>query len=578
MNSIYNISCKVCYALAGIICTYMFINSMFTTALMGYGDEHTYFIKDFALQNIVGILFTIGIFVFYKKCLAKYLSKYFSSVVWPMRAITVLWLCLMFFWVTCADVNMVYDQKSVYEGIKQFLQGDLKEWQPGGYFYNYPMQNGLLFVFMPIVKVFGENAYAVVQGINIFCLWLIAFGCYRLARKYFDNIVAVFTYVSILMFVPLWGYVKYFYGNLIGLSLIVISIYWLTCYLDGFGKKYLFGSLSVALLAVVCKSNFSIFVIAMVIVLGLQGFKKCEGRLGIAGLLLLVAILVGMRGPAIVTNWLTGCVTNQGIPTIKWIELGLTESSTAPGWYSGDPFGWFAAQEYSVPKAKVSVYEKIENTIEIFEKNKWYTCRFFSRKFASIWNNPTFESFAIVLKGNTEGTLPYWMKDVLCNGGIANGKLTGLLDIWQSVYLFGVILYLLCCRKEKKLEEAIPLVALIGGVLFHIFWEGKCQYTVIYIPLLFPYVFGGYQECVCRVEAWFKHVRAEGFHFKKEICLVGKSSGIKGFIAICLLTLMIGAWDNLLFSSSIKFQDDTEVYNRFCREAVDWKADDYAKQ
>lgn len=579
IDFVYNISCRVCFCLVSIVCIYMFLNSIFSTSLMRYEDEHTYFVKDFPLLMIMGLFFMIGLLFLGKKYLSKYVTKYKDKkVVRRWRCIvTGLWLVLMLFWVLPADVEMVYDQKTVYESIRQFLQGDFKEWQVGGYFSNYPLQNGLLFIFMPIVKFFGEYSYEAVQGINIFCIWAIAYGCYKLAGKYFDGLIAFFSYTGILMFVPLWGYVKYFYGNLIGLSLIISSIYWLVCYLETTKKRYFIGSMGFALLSVVCKSNFSIFIIAMVIVLVLQGLQRKEIRFGVAGILLILCMLAGMYGPAKAVHMITGCVTDGGVPTIKWIEMGLTESSTAPGWYSGDPFGWFAENNYSVSMAKESAYERIGEAVEIFKGDKWYACRFFARKFASIWNNPTFESFAIVIKGNTEGTLPYWIKDALYNGGLINGALTLLLDIWQSVYLFGMILYLLFCKKGKKLEHAIPLIAFLGGVLFHMFWEGKCQYTVIYIPLLYPYVFGGYRACIKGIEDRLAHRKDAGLTWGKVWKEIWGNAGIKKLFVILLLIIVIGLSNHELFSSTIKLQADTRAYVGYCREATDWKSDDFVK-
>ena len=442
---VYDACYKVCFFLVGIILVYMFMNSIFSTSLMRYQDEHTYFIKYFHLLMVAGLLFLIGILFIFK----KHISKLFKNSLRWMSGITVFWLGLMLFWVISADVEMVYDQKSVYDGIRMFLQGDYSEWQQGGYFYMYPLQNGLLFMFMPIMKLCGEYTYEAVQVINILSIWLIAFGCYKLAKKYFSASVAFFSYIGVLMFIPLWGYVKFFYGNLIGLSLIVFSVYWMACFLEEPKQRYLVGSILCEFFAIIFKSNFSIFVIAMVIVLILQGLKNKEIRYGFAGILLIMVMFIGMKGPAILAGMITGCTTNQGVPTIKWIELGLTESNTAPGWYSGDTFSWYAQNDYSVSQAKESAYESIEKAMAVYDSDKWYGCRFFTRKFSSIWNNPTFETFAIVIKGNTEGNLPYWIKDTIHNGGIINTLLTIVLDVVQSIYLFGMVLYMVFFKKEK---------------------------------------------------------------------------------------------------------------------------------
>ncbi len=44
----------------------------------------------------------------------------------------------------------------------------------------------------------------------------------------------------------------------------------------------------------------------------------------------------------------------------------------------------------------------------------------------------------------------------------------------------------------------------------HIFWEAKCQYTIIYFIVLIPYAFAGYQECVRRLGGNYIWMRRGG--------------------------------------------------------------------
>lgn len=57
----------------------------------------------------------------------------------------------------------------------------------------------------------------------------------------------------------------------------------------------------------------------------------------------------------------------------------------------------------------------------------------------------------------------------------------------QSIILFGSMLYAVNTLIEGTFAGAAVLpLTFIGGFIFHLFWEGKCQYTLPYFMLLLP--------------------------------------------------------------------------------------------
>ena len=110
------------------------------------------------------------------------------------------------------------------------------------------------------------------------------------------------------------------------------------------------------------------------------------------------------------------------------------------------------------------------------------------------------------------------------------------------------------------------------------FWEGKCQYTIIYIPLLFPYAFNGYKQCVELLGEWFAREQGEKCNLQKVFARVGKTKGMKRFLAIFILVAVVELWDNQLFTSTVKLQADTSEYIEVCRVSNDWKEDSYVKE
>ena len=550
----------------GLICGYLFLNSIFSTCVMWYDNEQTYYIKDFPMLLLGGLFVFIILLVFSK----KYLLTLLKNEKTLMILATGIWAILLTIFVVNTDIRLVYDQASVYQGIVGLLNGDYTSWVKGGYYYNYNFQNGLAFLYAPIMLIFGENTYWAVQGINAICYFMLAVGMYKIAKEYFDKYVAVCSYLMILYYVPLWGYVKYFYGNLPGICFGVWSMYFVVLFVKKQRWKYLLGGSACILFAMIFKGNFLIYAIAMCLLLIIEGIRKKEKNCLIAIAAIIVATKLGMSGPSYVMHCVTGEVTNQGIPSIYCAVMGLRESYVAPGWYNGNAPEWFAEHRYSVNAATESAWKSIWESMSLFLQEKEYALRFFCRKSASIWNNPTFEGFAVVIKGNLDGTLPYWMKDILYSGGVINTVITLVLDVVHTMILFGVLLYLALCMKDFQIRKALPMICFIGGYLLHIFWEAKCQYTILFFVLLFPYVFRGYQQCVRECE--------KVLHNRNLLKKVYQKSGVWFMGVVLALTLVISLSNSEFWTSTIKLQGGESEYIWLCQEHADWKSDTFTKE
>ena len=563
---IVNAGNVVVYSFLGIICFYLFLSSIYSTCVIWYDTEKTYYIKDFPILMLLGLLGVTGLGVLMHRLYSRLMSKSNGILV----ILTLLWFVLITVFVRNTDIDLVYDQRIVYEGTQSFISGNYEMWQQDGYFSWYPFQNGLVLLYTPLMLVFGENTYWAVQGVNVIYYLLLAIGFYGLAKHFFQKGVALVTYAGVLFFLPLWGYVKYLYGNLPGLSLGIWAIYLIVVYMGKEKLRYLLGSAGCIFMAVLYKNNFLIYAIAICLVLIVEAIRQKKLKYVLTVMLLAGIVLVGMKVPSWVMHRITGCITDQGIPSSYWVAMGLRESNVAPGWYNGDSVKLFAENGYSVQRMDKDAWESISDSLMLFRQEKDYALRFFNRKVASIWNNPTFEGFAIVVKGNLHGTLEYWMKDILYSGGIVNTILTVVLDIVQSIYLFGMVLYLMYCRKQHELRKAIPLVAFIGGFIFHIFWEAKCQYTIIFFVLLIPYAFEGYRQCANNVCNWLNK--------KEKVTHLMKKKGIWAFGVLLAFIFLIAVWDNTFFSSTIKLEGEEGDYVWLCREQDYWKNDNFTKE
>lgn len=565
----YGISCisrKIAFGVFGFICFYLFFLSIFSTCVIWYDTEATYYMKDFPVLLMTGLMGMTGLAFFFRRLLGKILDRRRLF----MGAATVIWAVLVIIFVANTKLELVYDQRMVHLAMKGFLEGDYSPWQQGGYMYAYPFQNSLAFLYLPLMMLFGENTYIAVQLVNILFLEWMALGFYKLSKRFFGSDVAFFSYVGTLFFLPMWGYLKYMYGNLPGLSLTIWSVYFLAKYMDEGKWKDAGASAGCILFAVAYKGTFLIYLFAMLIVLLTEWIVKKKNKNLFAAAILLGAALLGANGASLIIQGITGCRTNEGIPKTHCIAMGLRESYVAPGWYSGDAMKWFEENGFSQEACIQDDLEGISRSFALFGKEKEYGLRFFGRKIASAWNNPTFECFAVVVKGNLHGTIDYWMKDILYSGGVMNTILTIFMDILQSMYLFGAVLYMMYCRKEHELRKAVPLIALIGGFLMHIFWEAKCQYTIIYFAVLIPYAFAGYKECIGRL--------SRGFARKPVKDVLYQSAAVRAFAVLLAVVVGMALWNPVFLTSTIKLGGDGGDYIWMCQEMDYWRSESFTKE
>jgi hypothetical protein len=120
---------------------------------------------------------------------------------------------------------------------------------------------------------------------------------------------------------------------------------------------------------------------------------------------------------------------------------------------------------------------------------------FFSRKTASQWNNPSFQSFNIVQSRASE----IQMSNIFSTFISPNGSLPFLafLKIVQFLILVGTLLWCIMSYNHKiSIESLLLPLIFIGGFVFHTFWEAKCEYTISYFVLLFPYAILGYEKAI----------------------------------------------------------------------------------
>lgn len=563
-----NISKTISYGLFGIIITYLFLVSIFSTCVMSYMDEHIFYVKDF------GILMVFGIGCLLVLC--ALLRGKFSKI--PCKAyylITFLWFALLLALIFITDFRPQYDPGSVYDAAGCLLRGDYTPWQRGEYLYTFPFQNGLVLLEVTFWLLLGEKAYLGIQVYNLILWYATIHGLCYLTKQYFGKNVAKIGYVLLLAFVPMWAYVTYCYGTVPGLAFSVFAMCFENRYeQNGKWKELLFCGLCL-FVAIMYKSNYEVFAIAIGIMLLLHSIKKATWKPLVGIVVIIAAVLLEIKLIPYILHLITGADTGNGIPMIAWIAMGLKESNIAPGWYNR--FTVLAYEEcgYDIAAVTERSVASIKETLSLFGENTAYAISFFGRKIASMWSSPELECFTTINKMNVGGTLPYWMKDILYNGGLLNTGLLLLLDVFQSVTYALVLLYLLLSGKKIKIEQGVLLITFLGGFIFHLFWEGKCQYSIPYYVLLLPYAAKGLEDATHRLQKWLQKLFSKEADKKTVITQACKTVSGKAIGIFLVITLVCTVLNGSFLQSTVKLQSDTGEWIYFMQNSTQWKNEDF---
>ena len=118
-------------------------------------------------------------------------------------------------------------------------------------------------------------------------------------------------------------------------------------------------------------------------------------------------------------------------------------------------------------------------SLEGFRENPKAAAVFFVRKFVSQWNDPSYG--CQVTSGSQE-----------------TPALAFLMNGFQSLIFLGAAGFaILWFRRQKSIEQSLPMLILLGGFLFHLAWEVKGRYGLFYFVLLLPAAAEGLLAAIC---------------------------------------------------------------------------------
>ena len=402
---------------------------------------------------------------------------------------------LAIWWVSFARLLPLTDAKWTREASLALLQGSSYGFENGHYMSIYPHQSGLALFQYLLLSVFGQDNVICFQYINCFAymviLWAMGEFSYLFGLK--DRGCLAVTILGIL-FYPLMFYVTFVYGTLLGLALSMTGLLLAIRFCEKGGwHRAVFSALALSL-AVMIKPNYEIFVVGVLLYLVYSGLMKQNKGVLLPIFLLLVGLMAATRLPIKIMEQLSGCTLNNGYPTSTWLVMGLTDGvESSPGWWSSYANDTYAQSGQNAVIQNQIALEDLKAILSGYLRNPFSFVRFLVLKNATQWCDPLFHGLWLnnVMMLCNETPMPQWAQEFLSTSNqyyLAQG-----LSVLQSLIYGGLVLWAWVPSPEtRKDSEDLLAVILLGGFLFHCFWEAKGQYTMPYYVLVFPLAKLGY--------------------------------------------------------------------------------------
>ncbi|RHQ20332.1 hypothetical protein DW970_03865 [Clostridium sp. AM48-13] len=524
--------------LGGILFFLTLLSAVVTCRVYG-GSEIVQYGRDSLFLHLFFGAGVIGLTVFYRRRKERKCRKN----QWLLLA-----AAAYLFWILLVPSWGGSDSHQCMASAQGLLQGDFSAWEPVaysygtaegplGYAYTYPSQNGLI-LYMAVLAFFWRCG---VCSFPDFKYRIFYSGNRELQRMTVWGNERCSLLLWMACCLPFSFYILFVYGTMPGFGLSCLAMERLVRYVEeGRGRDFWIGAAAVAA-AVILKSNYEIVLVALFLYLASSGVFRRKARLLVAAVLLITVYVIGNRGIQTGISSVTGRTVSDGAPMIAWVQMGLEESKRGPGWYNGYQVKLFQKADGDADLAAAWAQADLRRTISDMAEEPAKAADFFVRKIESIWAEPTFQSLWIQEVGNTswaEGSPPW---ELFKEEGGLNRLYVFAANLVQTfVYAMACVWviagmsakgsrskHVLMNRTWEKRIEAekaektvkavkkqgmetvwerqergetdrwgmlLPGIVFIGGFLFHLVWEAKGQYSVVYFMLLLPYAYLGMER------------------------------------------------------------------------------------
>lgn len=315
-----------------------------------------------------------------------------------------------------------------------------------------------------------------------------------------------------------------------------------------------FGSILFLTLSVMLRKNSLIPVIAVLLVLLFEALRPGRnGKMRLGLLIMAVCLAVTSVSVLPLTQKIyekkAGNTLSSGVTAMSYLAMGMQEASRGCGWYNGFNIDTYDTAGMDTAIANEISRLAIDERLTYFREHPGYTADFYLHKHLSQWADGTYASRQATLA--TYGGRSAFFKEVY-EGSLSGGYIEWC-NAWQNVLYLGVLVFCIDSLKKRRKSKVVGhmadqtaghtvgctadqtaghtagrtadqmadqlgadrhdadrhgvdqlyvyvgLIAVLGGFLFHIFWEANSRYIFSYSLLLMPYCGAGVYTGICRI-------------------------------------------------------------------------------
>lgn len=461
---------------------------LFTTCAVEIGfsednSEHVAFLRDNPFLTLLAVLLLLFLLLLILRARID------------RRAVRVVSVCALAFvisfglwWTLSSRAVPQADSAKILEQARLIALGDAESMAGSTYFRVFPFQMGYLLYAEIFFRIFHDGAEIALAVGNVLCTAASYLCLILLTDRLFHD--CRITLLAAVLLGLCWQPVflcTFLYGVLPGLCAALWSAYFVVRLIQG-GKwpNVLWAALLIAV-AVTLKKNYMIVMIAECIVLVFCAMRR---RAWIP-----VACAVALAALSIALPWSVqkgyerraGASFGSGTPQSAWLVTGFRESSMCSGWFNSYTTTILEENGFDEARARAQIKADLSEQLSMFAQRPRYLASFLYHKVVSQWNEPAFQSIWSSQTGRTTSGLPAPVKDIY------EGRLGTYIHAYFNVYVefvyIGFALALaLWLRKKAGCDEAVLLpLTVLGALLYHLLFEAKAQYALIYLPMMLPY-------------------------------------------------------------------------------------------
>ena len=561
-NIIYRLGLGIVMLLTLLLSVLLFAGSFLTTCYADNMETQQVLVRvDNPLWNLLelagfGILFCGCLYLYEKK------GEIFRRglLIFTLSFVFVLGVLLILFGRTVPAA----DALSVYNAAAEWILGNTDVIHPtASYLSYYPQQIGLMAFLELLLRIWNLTglsapAWHFIKLIYV-CLLCVAIWFQYLSLQYLwpENYkkISCCYLIMVCCNLPMIMYSSFVYGEIPSFAALSVGCYLLLRLLDSFSHIFFtgLGSILFLTLSVLLRKNSLIPVIAVLLVLLFEALHPGRnGKTRVALLIMTVCLAVTSVTVLPLTQKIyekkAGNTLSSGVTATSYIAMGMQEASRGCGWYNGFNIDTYDAAGMDTALANDISRRAIDERLEYFRKHPGYTADFYLHKHLSQWADGTYACRQATLA--TYGGRSDFFKEVY--EGSLSGDYIEWCNAWQNVLYLGVMVFCIDSLKNRRKVKAagqvadhtvghtagqvadhtvghtagqvadhivghtadcygsdrlyvyVGLIAVLGGFLFHTFWEANSRYIFSYSLLLMPYCGAGIYTGICRMRNWIQ--------------------------------------------------------------------------